>query len=111
MVQGARGYLDQPPVVFLCGLHDTLPGGPPGAEGGHERAVRAAQDNYVWVRLVYVVVELGEEQFVLTHSPANASRGGSATVYDQPLLSLSQGNIFIYPRPTMGCRILQYSNV
>ena len=75
-------YLDQPPVVFLCGLHDTLPGGPPGAEGGHELDVLAAQDNYVWVRLVYVVVELGEEQCILTHYPANALGGASATVYD-----------------------------
>jgi hypothetical protein len=36
---------------------------PSRAEGRHERAVLAAQDHYVWVRLVEVVVELGEERY------------------------------------------------
>src|SRR5215207_5226536 len=42
-----------------------LPRGPSCAEGCHERAVLAAQDHYVWVRLVQVVVELGEQWLIL----------------------------------------------
>jgi len=93
MVQGARVYLDQPQIVFLCGLHDSLPGCPLALKAatnepsGRRRITMSGSDSSI-------VVELGEEQFILTHNPANASRGGSATVYDQPLLSLSQGYIF-----------------
>src|SRR5918993_1805486 len=60
-----RVGLDQPPVVLLGGLRDALPRGPYCAEGCHERAVLAAQDHYVWVRLVQVVVELGEQWLIL----------------------------------------------
>src|SRR5215204_570120 len=63
--QMVRVGLHQPPVVLLGGLHDALPRGPSCAEGGHERAVLAAQDHYVWVRLVQVVVELGEQWLIL----------------------------------------------
>jgi hypothetical protein len=78
--QKVRGGLDQPPVALLGDLHDALPPGPSGAEGCHERAVLAAQDHYVWVRLLYVVVELGEEQlFHLSSSPFRHQEEGSAT--------------------------------
>ena len=60
--------LHQPPVVLLGGLEDALCGSPSCAEGSHERAALAAQDHYVWVRLVYVIVELG--QCVLFHGLA-----------------------------------------
>src|SRR5215204_5707802 len=54
--------LHQPQVVLLGGLHDTLRGSPSCAEGSHERAVvLAAQYDYVRVRLVQVVVELGHQ--------------------------------------------------
>ena len=46
----------RPPRCFLSW--------PPSAEGGHKRAVLAAQCDYVRVRLVYVVVELGEHLFL-----------------------------------------------
>src|SRR5918995_1021421 len=59
--QMVRFSLDQPPVVLLGSLHDALPGSPSRAEGCHERAVLAAQDHYVRVRLVKVVVELRKE--------------------------------------------------
>jgi hypothetical protein len=39
-------------LILLGGLEDALPGGPPGAEGGHYRAILTAQDEYVGVRLV-----------------------------------------------------------
>src|SRR5215212_5853133 len=75
-----RVGLEQPPVVLLGGLHDALPGSPSRAEGGHERAFLAAQDHYVWVRLVYVVDELGEQQlFHLSSSPFRHKEEGSAT--------------------------------
>ena len=49
-------------------------------EGCHERAVLAAQDHYVWVRVVEVVVELGEQQlFHLSSSPFRHKEEGSAT--------------------------------
>src|SRR5215207_6410291 len=60
-----RVGLHQPPVVLLGGLRDALPRGPSCAEGCHERAVLAARDHYVWVRLVQVVVELGEQWLIL----------------------------------------------
>src|SRR5918995_7334149 len=62
-----RLLLDQLHVVLLGGLHDTLPRGPPSAEGGYKRAVLAAQYDYVWVRLVHVVVELGEHLHLHAH--------------------------------------------
>src|SRR5215212_2577886 len=65
--QGLRLRLDQLPVVLLGGLHDTLPRSPQSAEGGHKRAVLAAQYDYVWVRHVYVVVELGEHLHLHAH--------------------------------------------
>src|SRR5215213_5640634 len=65
--QGLRFRLDQLPVVLLGSLHDTLPRCPPSAEGGHKRAVLAAQHDYVWVRLVYVVVEVGEHLHLHAH--------------------------------------------
>jgi hypothetical protein len=62
--------LDELPLVLLGSFEDALRGSPSCAEGGHERAVMAAQDHYVWVRLVYVVAEFGEEPFFFTHDPA-----------------------------------------
>jgi hypothetical protein len=52
--------LDELPIVLPGGFIDALSGGTTGAEGCHERAVLAAQDHYVWVRLVKIVVELGK---------------------------------------------------
>jgi hypothetical protein len=46
-------------VVFPGGLNDALRD-PPGAEGGHEGAVLTTQHDDVGIRLVEVVVELGE---------------------------------------------------
>src|ERR671910_1796010 len=43
------------------------PSWPPSAEGGHKRAVLAAQYDYVWIRLVYVVVELGVQLLLHDH--------------------------------------------
>src|SRR5215217_6350946 len=63
--QKVRVGLHQPPVVLLGGFHDTLPRGSPSAEGGHKRPVLAAQHHYVRVRLVQVVVELGEQWLIL----------------------------------------------
>src|SRR5215216_6272570 len=57
--------LEQPPVVLPGGLHETLTRGSPSAEGGHKRAVLAAQHHYVRVRLVQIVVELGEQWLIL----------------------------------------------
>ena len=51
-------------VLFGC-LCDALCGDPSGAEGSNEAAVLAAQNDCVRVRLVQVVVELGEH--LLTH--------------------------------------------
>src|SRR5215207_2532758 len=66
-VQGLRVRLDDLPVVLLGGLQDALPRGPLRAEGCHKRAVLAAQHHYVRVRLLQIVVELGE-QWLLLHA-------------------------------------------
>src|SRR5215208_4190371 len=60
--QKVRVGLHQPPVVLLGGLYDALLSSPSYAEGGHERTVLAAQDHYVRVRLVKVVVERGKAE-------------------------------------------------
>src|SRR5918994_7934610 len=60
LARGACVHLDQLEVVLLGGLRDASPRSPPSAEGCHKRAVLAAQCDYVRVRLVYVIVELGE---------------------------------------------------
>ena len=54
-------------VVFLGCLHDALPGGPTRAEGGHEGPVLATRHHDVGVRLVEVVVELGEQEVFRAH--------------------------------------------
>src|SRR5215212_9695364 len=64
---GLRVGLDHLPVVRLGGLQDTLPRGPLSAEGGHKRAVLAAQDHYVWIRLVQVVAELWKPSLYHPH--------------------------------------------
>ena len=69
-------HFDQLVVVLLGGLRDAFSRGPPSAEGGHKRAVLAAQCDYVRVRLVYVVVELGGI-FSSTLSPLRACNGAS----------------------------------
>src|SRR5215204_3741392 len=58
-VQGACVHLDQLEVVLLGGLRDAFTRSPPSAEGGNKRTVLAAQCDYVRVRLVDVLVELG----------------------------------------------------
>src|SRR5215211_4104522 len=58
--QNVRVGLHQPQEVLLGGLEDALRGSPSCAEGGHKRAVvLAVQYDYVRVRLVQIVVELG----------------------------------------------------
>jgi hypothetical protein len=52
-------------VVFLGGFEDTRPGGAPSAEGRYERAVLAAQHQDIGVRVVQVVLELGEQELSL----------------------------------------------
>jgi hypothetical protein len=59
-VHGDCVHFDQLEVVFLGGLRDAFSHSTPSAEGGHKRAVLAAQCDYVRVRLINVVVELGE---------------------------------------------------
>jgi hypothetical protein len=54
--------LDKLPTILLSGFEDALLGGTPCAESCHERAVLAAQDHYVWIRLVEEVVELGKAE-------------------------------------------------
>jgi len=67
---------DKLPIILLGGFDDTLLGGTPRAEARHERAVLAAQDNYVRVRLLEVVVALGKpEPFPL--APALATKKGA----------------------------------
>ena len=65
-------------VVFLGCLHDALPGGPTRAEGGHEGPVLATQHYDVGVRLVEVVVELGNRRSSAL-TPSCSRRAGSAT--------------------------------
>ena len=60
-------HFDQLVVVLLGGFRDAFSRGPPSAEGGHKRAVLAAQYDYVWVRLVYLVVELEERLHLHAH--------------------------------------------
>ena len=60
--QRARVLPDQGRVVFPGGLDEALLGEPAGAEGGHESAGLAAQHEHVGVRLVEVVVELGQQE-------------------------------------------------
>src|SRR5215218_4198491 len=59
-VQGACVHFDQLEVVLLGGLRDAFSRSPHNAEGGHKRAVLAAQCDNIRIRLVYIVVELGE---------------------------------------------------
>ena len=54
-------------IVFFGCLHDALPGGPTRAEGGHEGPVLATRHHDVGVRLVEVVVELGEQEVFRAH--------------------------------------------
>ena len=56
---------DQRRVVLSGGFDDAFPRGPFRAEGGHEGAVLATQDEYVGVRLVQVVAERGKEKPLL----------------------------------------------
>src|SRR5687768_18450464 len=59
--------LEQGPVVLPRRLHDALLSDTPSAEGRNERTVLAAQDDHVGVRLVEVVVELGEHLLAHAH--------------------------------------------
>src|SRR5918998_2393709 len=59
--QRARVLPEQGRVVLFDGLDDALPGSPPGAEGRHECAVLAAHHEHLGVRLVEMVVELGQQ--------------------------------------------------
>src|SRR5215213_436904 len=71
---------DKLPIILLGSFDDALRGGAPSAEGRNEGAVLAAQDHYVRVRLVEVVVELGKpELFHLFSSPVRHQEEGSAT--------------------------------
>jgi hypothetical protein len=56
--------LKQGRVVLLGGLDYAFRGCSPRAEGAHEGAVLAAQDHYVRVGLVQVVVELGKVELL-----------------------------------------------
>ena len=59
---------------MLGDLDDAFSVGSHGAEGCHEGAVVAAQDEHVGVRLVQVVVELGQE-----HVSFSAHRGWTSS--------------------------------
>ena len=56
--------LAQLPIVLLGSFNDALLGCASGAEGGHQGVVLAAQDHYVGVGLVQVVVELGKVELL-----------------------------------------------
>jgi hypothetical protein len=49
--------LDKLSTILLSGFEDALLSGTSCAESCHERAILAAQDDYVWIRLVEVVAE------------------------------------------------------
>src|SRR5687768_2376745 len=75
LIRCASMSLDELPIILPGGFIDALSGGAHCAEGCHERAVLAAQENYVWIRLVDVVVELGKpELFHLLLSPPTRER-------------------------------------
>src|ERR671921_338638 len=48
---------DKLPTILPSCFEDVLLGGTPCAESCHERAILAAQDHDVWIRLVKIVVE------------------------------------------------------
>jgi hypothetical protein len=106
--QRIRVGLHQPPVVLLGGLYDALLSSPSCAEGCHERPVLAAQDHYVWVRLVKEVVELGKaELFQLSLASAFETqkrappglRGGDLLQLlrpEQPIVSIRKAHVHGY---------------
>jgi len=51
--------LEKLPTIFLSGFENTLLGGTSCAESCHEPAVLTAQDHYVGIRPVKIVVERG----------------------------------------------------
>jgi hypothetical protein len=53
---------NKPPIVFLGGLDDAFLGGSLRTEAGHQGAILTAQDHYVRVRLVEVIVKLGKSE-------------------------------------------------
>jgi hypothetical protein len=55
--------LEKLPTILLSGFEDALLGGTSCAESCHERAVLTAQDHYVWIRLVKIVVEREKHEF------------------------------------------------
>src|SRR5829696_7768252 len=55
------------PVIFPSRFDDALPRDTPRAKSRHERVVLAAQHNDVGVRLVQVVLELGEQELLCAH--------------------------------------------
>jgi hypothetical protein len=54
---------DKLPIIFLGGLDDALLGGSSRAEAGYEGAILTTQYGNIRVRLVEVVVELGQPEF------------------------------------------------
>src|SRR5215211_2367310 len=78
--QELRVGLKQPPVVLLGGFEYALLRSPTCAECGHKRAVLTAQDDYVRVRLVQVVVELGKLLLLYAYSPPNHRRRSLAAL-------------------------------
>jgi hypothetical protein len=96
-------------VVVLGGLNDALRD-PPGAEGGHEGAVLTTQHDDVGIRLVEVVVELGEQSSLRAPMTWKGTlhtkpRGGDLFEVrgpEQPTLPVKEahvyGHVFLAPR-------------
>src|SRR5215208_1003423 len=106
--QRVRVGFDQPSEILLGGLYDALPRGPLRAEGCHERTVLAAQDHYVRVRFVQVVVKLRKAELfhlslasafaIQKRAPPGLRRGDLLQVLwpEQPIVSIRKAHVHGY---------------
>jgi hypothetical protein len=96
-------------VILFSSFDDALSGGTPRAEGCHEGAILTAQNHYVWVRLVEVVVELGKPELLhlplasaMVSTPKRAPpglwRGDLLQISrpEQPLAPIREAHIYDY---------------